>query len=243
VLIAICEDEQVFVDMMLRAVDNWAQRHPDADLQTRVYGSPAELWTAWETGLLFDMLFLDIQFQGMSGFTLAQKIRESDVNIPIVFVTNTDNYLQQGYEVSAFRYLKKPIRQMEIDLCLNHCQAHTATMLEDSFVIVKKGCALRMPFRDVLYVSTGIHSVVIHTRQGMEHVLPIKSSFETYAAAFPPELFVRCHRGYLVNLLYVQKYTKKEITLASGIVLPVGRLYADRTLEIIQQYMLGGIML
>ena len=191
----------------------------------------------------FDMLFLDIQFQGMSGFSLAQKIRESDVNIPIVFVTNSDNYLLQGYEVSAFRYLKKPVRQVEIDLCLDHCQQHSSMILQDSFVIVKKGCALRMPFRDVLYVSTGIHTVTIHTRQGIEHTLALKGSFETYAAAFPPELFVRCHRGYLLNLLYVQKYTKKEITLASGINLPVGRLYADKSLEKIERYMLRGTVL
>lgn len=240
-LIAICEDEQPFVDMMLTAVDVWAAEHPDVDLHTRIYTSPVELWSAWEAGMLFDMLFLDIQFQGMSGFSLAQKIRESDVNIPIVFVTNSDNYLLQGYEVSAFRYLKKPVRQPEIDLCLNHCLQHSSMILQDSFVIVKKGCALRMPFRDVVYISTGIHSVTVHTRHGMEHTLALKGSFETYVAAFPSELFVRCHRGYLLNLLYVQKYTKKEITLSSGINLPVGRLYADKALEIIEQYMLRGI--
>ena len=100
--IAICEDELIYATGMQIAIQTWVQSRNYTDIQIFLYSSAEDLWDDWERGKVFDALFLDIEFQYMSGFELAQRIRCADPNIPIIFVTNSNRYLIQGYEVSAY---------------------------------------------------------------------------------------------------------------------------------------------
>ena len=140
--IAICEDELIYATGMQIAIQTWVQSRNYTDIQILLYSSAEDLWDDWERGKVFDALFLDIEFQHMSGFELAQRIRCADPNIPIIFVTNSNRYLIQGYEVSAYRYLLKPIRQEEISACLDYCYQFTQTMLHDDAERAHRSAAL-----------------------------------------------------------------------------------------------------
>ena len=234
--IAICEDEQIYVEGMQHAIQTWKSSRGRQDVDARVYLSAEDLWDEWGKGHVFDMLFLDIGFKLMSGFELAQRIREADPNIPIIFVTNNEEYLQRGYEVAAYRYLVKPIREEEVHACLDYCARHTTIMQEEGCVISKYGCSLRMPYRDVLYIVSGIHTVRICTRFGKEYQIPIKCNLDTYIKQFPPDYFLRCHRGYIVNIMHACKYTRQTITLMGGVEIPIGKLYSKPTLERLHQF-------
>lgn len=234
--VAICEDEAVYASGMQDAVQAWARAREDAGVQALVYASAEDLWEDWERGRVFDALFLDIEFQDMSGFELAQRIRSADPYIPIIFVTNSSQYLAQGYEVSAYRYLRKPICQQEISACLDHCRQYMQTMACDGFAISRKGLTIRLPYRDVLYIMSGIHSVHIYTRFGRNYQVPLKGTFAHYASTFPQTSFLRCHRGYIVNLMHACQYTQKAIQLDTGVEIPIGRNFLDESLARLQQY-------
>ncbi len=236
--IAVCEDAQLYVDEMLGFIDNWIRINGHTDVHTTVYASADDLWDDWEKGKIFDALFLDIHFEYMSGFELAQRVRETDLNIPIIFVTNDNRYLRLGYEVSAYRYLKKPIRENEVHACLDYCfdRRNTSAILHQSFLITKQGFSIRMPYQDVLYIVSGIHSVKIVTRFGREYAMPLKGAFGKYAETFPSDLFVRCHRGYILNIAYAVKYTKKAITLTNGFEVPIGKTYAEEALKSLKDF-------
>lgn len=59
----------------------------------------------------YDIVFLDISMPEMNGFETAKRIREIDKNVVIVFCTSyyTIANAQQGYEVEAKDFLKKPV--------------------------------------------------------------------------------------------------------------------------------------
>lgn len=235
--VAICEDELIYTNGMQIALLTWAESRGYAELRPLLYSSAEDLWEDWERGRVFDALFLDIEFEHMSGFELAQRIRAADPGIPIVFVTNSSRYLNKGYEVSAYRYLRKPIRQEEINVCLDYCLLYTQTMLHSSFVISWNGCSLRLPYRDVLYIVSGIHSAQIYTRFGQIYRIPLKKrTFAQYAATFPEKYFLRCHRGYIVNLMHARQYTQKKIQINTGVEIPIGKNFLEETLARLQQY-------
>lgn len=234
--IAVCEDEQIYIEGMQHAIENWQRARGYSDVHTRVYLSADDLLDEWESGHVFDVLFLDIGFKYLSGFDLAKRIRESDPNVPIVFVTNNEGYLQKGYEVSAYRYLIKPIREQEVHECLDHCYRYSKTMDAESFIVSKQGYALRMPYRDVLYIVSGIHTVRIFTRFGKDYQIPIKCNLDTYIQQFPQAYFLRCHRGYIVNIMHACKYTRQIITLIDGTEIPIGKFYSKPTLARLHEF-------
>lgn len=65
----------------------------------------------------FDLILLEVMMKGMSGFTLAEKIRkELFLNIPIIFITGqkTENDLLTGFNVGGDDYITKPFSVKEV---------------------------------------------------------------------------------------------------------------------------------
>lgn len=69
----------------------------------------------------YDLLLLDIRVPGMDGFTLIEKIKEEDINTPVIILTSlTDiSNLTKGYELGCNDYLKKPFDLIELRYRIN----------------------------------------------------------------------------------------------------------------------------
>ena len=100
--IAICDDEH----NELLHLQSLIYRY-DPGLDVSLYAS-AEAMLTGITNQQCDIILLDIEMDGMNGFTAAKKL-VSIKNPPlIIFVTNSSEYTYHGYEV-AYRYLPKPV--------------------------------------------------------------------------------------------------------------------------------------
>jgi len=61
-----------------------------------------------------DILFLDIEMDGMSGIDIAKKLSENNISTQVIFVTAHDSHAVQAFEVEAFDYIMKPLSQERI---------------------------------------------------------------------------------------------------------------------------------
>jgi len=84
----------------------------------------------------YSLLLLDIRVPGMDGFTLIEKIKKEDIQIPIIILTSlTDmSSLSKGYELGCNDYLKKPFDLIELkyrieQLIKNKCYASDKNMI------------------------------------------------------------------------------------------------------------------
>ena len=69
-----------------------------------------------------DLAILDIQMDRLNGMDTAREIRKFDTNVDIIFITADSSFMQDGYEVRAYRYLLKPVRYYDLkkhDKCLH----------------------------------------------------------------------------------------------------------------------------
>ncbi|MBD7916623.1 response regulator transcription factor, partial [Clostridium sp. Sa3CUN1] len=60
-------------------------------------------------GMKYDIIYLDIELDNENGIDVARKIREIDMNVLIIYITNYENFAKEAFEVNAFRFLNKPI--------------------------------------------------------------------------------------------------------------------------------------
>lgn len=65
---------------------------------------------------IYDFIISDTNLKGMDGYSLAQKIRESNMNIPLVFLTSKSSRLDvsKGFDVGADDYITKPFSMEEL---------------------------------------------------------------------------------------------------------------------------------
>ena len=111
--IAYCEDEKIQLEYMEQLIRKWADEGNDT-VTYFGYGSAKELLFEHPDSFPFDLLLLDIDMDGMDGMALAKEIRKKDQKLPIVFLTNRSEYVFEGYEVGALRYLLKPVEETKL---------------------------------------------------------------------------------------------------------------------------------
>ncbi len=173
-----------------------------------------------------DVVFLDIEMPGYSGFKLVEYFDEmyikdgekSEQNFEIVFTTAYEKYAVKAYKASAIGYLLKPI---DID------------ELIEIFKKIKKQREIKYKNSiDPKYFSENPQRIVFPTQSGLIYLnadeicslesssrytnvfllngeellstLSLKDCFDKLANS----TFIRIHRSFIINLSYIQNYSR-----------------------------------
>ena len=108
--IAFCDDEPVQLIYLEQLVKRW-ESQKGSRCEVTYYKSAEEMLFENPESFPFDLLLLDIELEKMNGIALAKKIREKDDSIMLAFLSNRKEYVFEGYEVQAIRYLLKPLQE------------------------------------------------------------------------------------------------------------------------------------
>ena len=158
-----------------------------------------------------DVVFLDIQMPGKSGFELVNQ-----VNLPlkIIFVTAFDEYAIRAFEINALDYLLKPVNPERLAKAIERLAAPPATSesaprtLEyDDFLFLPFGDTSRfLRVRDIKYIRAADVYSEIFTGAG-EKTLALKPLSE-WEERLPEKHFARIHRSTIINIEFVERVEK-----------------------------------
>lgn len=175
-----------------------------------------------------DILFLDIELGAISGMNLARQLRQNDCKTVLIFVTNYKEYAPEGYEVGAFRYLKKN----EIDSKLNSYFQAALTLSNDKKRCVEILCeseAVPIPLHSLAYIESLGHEQRLHLCNVPRETLTTRQTMKSLEEMLLPHGFLRIHKGFLVNMSYIVSFKSIGVSLTNGENLPVGaRSYREK---------------
>lgn len=234
--IAYCEDEIAQAELIRAMIGKWAESRQMA-VEVILFESAEEFLFKHED-YPYDVLFLDIAMRQMNGVELARAIRERDKKLPIAFLTADKTFAIEGYEVRAVRYLLKPVTMGQLGALLDELLAEQENAAEDMVCITvgEKGAVRRLAESSICYIEVLGHYTQLHLNDAA--AVRIKESLAAVVAELHrKELFVKCHRSFVVNLAYVEKISRTECTLSDGTALPVSRsAYQELNERFIQYY-------
>ncbi len=249
VRIAIVEDEAPHAELLQQHIEDWQRQQEVVELRLRRFCHAAEFLFAWEEES-YDMIFLDIQMPGLSGMETARKIRETDGSVKLVFTTGITDYLQEGYEVEAVRYLLKPITREKVWQCLDKLLQDPAT--SPQLVLWTLEGVVKIPEQEIEYLEARGHYTMCHLRSGRETAgmhreaaggrrdpaedIQLKESFNALCEKLAQRPFVRCHRSYLCNIARIYRVERTEILLESGGSIPISRRMYDSVVKAFISY-------
>ncbi len=217
--IAICEDDREHADILEGMIQRWAEAE-GMEAQIVYYESAEEFMFRWKDDIPYELVFLDIEMGKMNGMELARYIRKHDMAVPIVFTTGFGEYAVKGYEVRAFRYLKKPLQEKEVFATLKKVVREISEARRDAVIVPTEEGSLRVFKEDIYYVEVDNHYIIMHTRQGD---LRYKEKLRNIEPMFPEAGFCKCHRSYIVNLRHVGLLTRDKVEIDNGDILPVSK--------------------
>jgi len=210
--------------------------HGQAVHITRFKSAEAFLF-AYEDDKSADLILLDIQMGEMDGMTLARKIREDNDKVKIIFITGISDHVAEGYDVSAVHYLLKPVKEEKLYSALDRAMAQISLPKRTITIDTSDGIVL-VAVDDIVYIEALDHELAIHSRK---NVTNCKMPLYKLEEIISDERFVKTHRSYLINLAFVKRITRTEITLDDGTALPLSRrLYKDIN-SLLMKYVTGGM--
>ena len=217
--IAIVDDEineQAIIEKYIR---EWADAGNEL-VEFSCFDSSESFLFSWEDTKDYNLLVLDIEMGEINGLELAKRVRAEDKNIPIMFVTGYDEYMQYGYDVSALHYLIKPVNKERLFQALDKLSTREAEEVKILILNSEDGVR-RVPVNQILYVEAAGHGSILHT---VEEMFKLKESLgEIERKVFPTGEMMKCHRAYLVNLRFVSAIQNANLILDNGEKLPISR--------------------
>ena len=218
--IGICDDQKEIREILTDKVKKY---YPAEDIA--VYSSGEELLAARK---LPDILFLDVQMPEKDGMETARELRKRDRQMIIIFVTVTEDYVFQSFDVGAFHYLIKPLEEEKFEEVLQKAVRQVRERdSEDagtgkerqSLIVTSKGQHITVPVQEIVYAEVFNRKIILHTMDAdIEYYGKLKE-LEKKAG----EDFYRPHRAYLINL----KYNAGAIYLKRGQALVAKQNYHD----------------
>ncbi len=175
-----------------------------------------------------DLVFLDVQMPGLSGFEVARRLLARDDDSPaLVFVTAFDQHAIEAFEVNAVDYLLKPVEGARLEQALSRARRRLSSdrlptgavgapaPLNDQLEQIVKMMAGRQVRRDQVALKTGERFILVQADEIIYASLADESinivtgqvtgtsnyrTLDDLQARLDPEIFWRVHRSHLVNI-------------------------------------------
>jgi len=208
--IAIVEDDRLMSDQLRDYVLQYFQGREHLCRITR-FSDGDEILENYQAD--FDLIFLDIQMQRLDGLTTAQRIRELDENVYLIFITNMANYAIKGYSVNALDFVLKPVNYLMLRQLLMRVEQLLATKERKFITLPTERGLTRLEASRIYYVETENHAVQVYTEKGNWR---LRESMHTMEALLAEHQFFRCNSCYLVNLAHVEQVDGSVVVVAGN---------------------------
>lgn len=149
-----------------------------------------------------DVIFLDIQMPGESGFDLFEKTK---VTPKVIFITAHDEYAIRAFEVNALDYLLKPIHPRRLDDAIErleiediHDERERELDYEDRLFLTLDSQMLFLKIKTIICIHAAGDYTEVITKDGNKG-LALKSMKE-WEKRLPKKYFVRIHRSSIINM-------------------------------------------
>ncbi len=190
---AVCEDNPDEQSKLLAILEK-----SEIPTETAVYCCGEDFLREYRQGK-FDLIFMDIYMDGISGVDVVAKLRETGDTVPVAFITTSTDHALESYRLEALKYIEKPLKEKAVLELLQFAQLkkeHTTRLL-----LKKNGRDFSLPFERILYVEQKDHALYLYLTGG--ETVRVKERMDAIEPQFAGQPFFRCHKSYLVNLAYV----------------------------------------
>ncbi len=155
-----------------------------------------------------DIVFLDIQMPGESGFALLEKISP---DIKIIFVTAYDEYAIRAFDVNAMDYLMKPVNPERLRQTISKLEQKADKLVnkyktlcyEDSLFILLNSQMKFVKISDILVIESSGDYTKINLKNNIKGLT--SKPMREWEERLPEKHFIRIHRTTIVNLNFIDK--------------------------------------
>jgi len=213
----IIEDEPL---AMLR-IKQYAQNLPFLKI-IRAFDNALEAIIFMQTEKV-DLIFLDIQMDGLSGIQFLESIKQRP---EVIITTAFDEYAVKGFELEVADYLVKPFsfeRFLQAVIRVQNKLKVDRPGIQQPYIFVRSGYQhIKIFLEDILFIEGVRDYRKINCKNDKKTMT--SETFSTLESKLPGNQFCRVHRSFLISLNKIESVEKDRIKIQNKII-PVSDMY------------------
>ena len=232
--IALCDDDREFCSSFENRLKDILDKRM-VEYAVFVFCDTPSFLRALNNGERYDLVFLDVLIADQNGIDFARSLRARGYDFDIIFVTTSKDYAVDSFDVDSLYYLVKPVATDKLKSSL------------ERFLKKKNAGSIRLDtpegylnirLADIVYIEINNHTISIHKADGGTETF--RGTLEDMETRLPLSMFLRPHRGYLVNYEYINGFSRNGIKLTRDTVIPVSRKRYNEAFGKFMEYLSKG---
>lgn len=193
--------------------------------------------------ILCDIVFLDIDMPEMNGFDIAKILNNIRPDITIIFVSSFENFVFESFEYHPFRFVRKSNLKEDIDSALNAYQREIERK-KDVYFFKTNEAERSVKTSDIMYFESMGHDIFIYTVDGnfkIKRERDRNMTVKFITEKFENKGFIRVHKSFLVNYLYIHTINYSNIILKNNLKISINPRKANDIKKIYQKFIMNEV--
>ena len=177
-----------------------------------------------------DIVFLDIEMQGIDGIKTAEAIRQKDTRAVLVFVSAHEQYFKAMIDVHPFAFISKPVSEKRVGEVLEKILS-TEVTLDDCYSFSYHKKQYRIPLAEIRYFQSDKRMIYVDTI----HESILTDGYQFYGKLEDVEeaiggmniKFIRVRKSFLVNSQYIMEYAADKVVMDNRLIVEISKNYKE----------------
>lgn len=208
--ILLCEDNPADLEKAREQIEAAAEAYQEESVLEAC--QTAQACRAYLKSKMPDLVFMDIFMAETSGVVLAREIRSLSTDAQIVFLTSSNEFAAESYEVGAMDYILKPPTQSQVKKVFENYMKTRKS--QRRYILVKRGRdEVKIEEAGIFYVRTIGNETSIHTKTG---VISAYYPLREIEKQLDPSRFLRIRKGLITSMDYIETMEGDYCVLKNG---------------------------
>lgn len=217
--IAVIDDERNIAEMISERIIYYAAE-TNEKIETIIYTEGQSFLNDYHA-LGIQALFLDLDMPNKSGFDISKLLRENDIELPIVYVTNRDDLMQKAFQYKVLGFVRKNHLNEELPYAVQ-CVLYEIEANTKAITITSSQKKYKLKICDIIYIESENHDVKIYLNNQSKPIRT-RETLNAYIENAGFKKFIQISSGCIVNYEYIFSIEKDYIILQNQDVLYISR--------------------
>ncbi|MCI8792678.1 MAG: response regulator transcription factor [Eubacterium sp.] len=234
--VVICDDSIEDLMKIDEALAKYNERNPGRDIQVEKYSDALQLYARIKEKELADLYILDMIMPEKTGIELGNKLRQCGSEKGIIYITTSDEFAMDAYDVHALRYLLKPLREDQLFEALDYAFSYSDVSNGARYLVRTRTGLVSVLHSRIEYIENASRTLAVHLVDGeVIRSIFIRGSFDQEISGLISDSnFMQIHKSFLVNKRYVRKLNGDSIIMECGDCVPISR---KRAADVKKEYL------
>lgn len=223
--IAICDDNMKDVKNIAALLEEYKELHKGTEFEVEKFSAPGGLMKKVQQKEFADIYILDILMSDTTGIDLGDQIRKVQGKSVIIYITSSDDYALDAYEVHAVRYLLKPVDKNKFFEALTYAFSCTEVKESPVYLVKTKDGLVPVSHSKIEYIENSSRMLEVHLTDGrqVKSIFMRKAFEEEIRTLAEDRAFMQVHKSFVINMGCVRRLDGSSVIMDSGVSIPISR--------------------